>query len=326
MSKSFLFAALVAASLCMVVSPLGDAAGTVARVGYLDPESRDVARWGWPAFWQRMRELGYIEGSNLIVEARFADGRIDRLPALISDLVKRRVDVIFTYSLPGALAAKNGTSTTPIVTVTPDPVGSGLVASLSRPGGNVTGLSTAWEEGRGGKWLELLQETVPNLSTVAVISNPEDALSALAAQQLRAAAATRGLKLRFIDVHDRTELDHALELARRHAEAVVVVPGAFTNTHRQKILGLTAKLRLPDLHGPPEDADLGALLAFGPDSSQAWRRAAEYVDKILRGAKPTDLPIEHVTQVSLSVNLKRAKELGISIPQSILVRADKVIR
>jgi putative ABC transport system substrate-binding protein len=273
-----------------------------------------------------MRELGYIEGSNLIVEARFADGRVDRLPALVSDLIKRRVDVIFTYSLPGALAAKNGTSTTPIVAVTADPVGSGLVASLSRPGGNVTGLSTAWEEGRGGKWLELLHETVPNLSTVAVISNPQDALAAMAAQQLRAAAATRGLKLRFIDVHHRTELDYAFELARRHAEAAVVVPGAFTNTHRQEILALAAKLRLPDLHGTPEDAELGALLAYGPDSPQLWRRAAEYVDKILRGAKPADLPVERPTSVSLSVNLKRAKELGIRIPESILLRADRVIR
>jgi putative ABC transport system substrate-binding protein len=326
MSRRLLLLAIVTAIAYTLLTQRGDAASDVARVGYLDPESRALARWGWPGFWKRMRELGWIEGSNLIIEARFADGHIDRLPALAKELIQRKVDVIFTYSLPGARAAKDATSTTPIVAYMSDPVGSGLVASLSHPDGNLTGVSSAWGEGRGGKWLELLQEAIPGLSTAAVIAHPEDAFSGMAAKQLKAAAATRGVKLRFIDVRESTHLERAFELARRQAQAVIVVPGPFTNEHREEILALAARFQLPDLYGVVENGKLGGLIAYGIDSGMMYRHAAEYVDKVLRGAKPGELPIEQATHFSLSVNLKRAKSLGITIPESILLRADEVIR
>jgi putative ABC transport system substrate-binding protein len=166
----------------------------------------------------------------------------------------------------------------------------------------LTGVSTAWDEGRGGKWLELLQETIPRLSSVAVIAHPEDPFSGMAAKQLQAAAQTRGVKLRFIDVREPAQLKPALELARRQAQAVMVVPGPFTNDHREKILALAATLRLPDLYGVVENAKLGGLMAFGTDSPTMYRLAAEYVDKVLRGAKPGDLPIEQPAHFSLSVN------------------------
>jgi putative tryptophan/tyrosine transport system substrate-binding protein len=232
-----------------------------------------------------MRELGWIEDSNLIIEARFADGHIDRLPALAKELIQRKVDVIFTYSVPGARAAKDATSTTPIVAVMADPVGSGLVASLSHPDGNLTGVPSAWDEGRGGKWLELLQDAIPGLSTAAVIAHPEDAFYGMAAKQLKAAAATRGVKLRFIDVRESAHLERAFELARRQAQAVIVVPGPFTNEHREEILALAARFQLPDLYGVVENGKLGGFIAYGTDSGMMYRHAAEYVDKVLKGRK-----------------------------------------
>jgi putative ABC transport system substrate-binding protein len=327
-NKCSILLALVAAAFALRFSHVHavEPAQKVARVAYVDPESRAMARWGWPAFWQRMRELGWIEGANLIVEARFADGHVDRLPGLMMEVIELKVDVIFTYLFPGAAAAKAATGTIPIVAIMSDPVGSGFAASFARPGGNMTGLATAWDEGRGGKWLELLQEAVPGLHTVAVISDPADGFSRLAAKQLAAAAPPRGMKLEFIHVRQAEELDRAFALARRHAQAVLVVPGALTNTHRQKIFGLAAKHQLPDMYGAPENVGLGGLIAFGPDSAAMWRRAAEYVDKILRGARPADLPIEQPTHLYLALNLKRAKALKLTIPESILLRADEVIR
>lgn len=308
---------LAAAELNPLHAQGADPSNGAARVGYVDPESRATALWGWPAFWQRLRELGWIEGRNLIVEARFADGHVDRLPGFMTEVIGRNVDVIFTYTFPGAVAAKNATSTIPIVFAgLADPVGSGLVASLARPGGNLTGLSTAWEQGRGGKLLELLQEAVPGLSTVAVISDPADPFSGLAAKHLEAGASTRGMKLRFVHVRRPEELDRAFDLARRDAQAVLILPGALTNNHRQQILALAAKLGLPDMYGVAENVELGGLIAYGVDTPAMWRRGAEYVDRILRGAKPADLPIEQPTQFSLAVNLKRAKTLGLAIPES----------
>jgi len=325
--RLFLFAVVTAmVGSGPLLSHGADISDKVARVGYVDPESRSTALWGWPAFWQRLRELGWIEGRNLIVEARFADGHSDRLPGLISEVIARKVDVLFTYTFPSVVAAKAITSTTPIVAVMADPVGSGFAATLAHPGGNLTGLSTAWDDGRGGKWLEMLQEVVPGLSTVAVISDPADPFSKLAAKQFEAAAPARGLKLRFIDVRRAEELSSGFALARRSAQAVLVVPGALTNNHRHQILDLAAKLRLPDMHGTPEDAKLGALMAYGVDAGATWRRAAEYVDRILRGAKPAELPIEQATKFSLTVNLKRAKTLGLTIPEAILLRASEVIQ
>ena len=308
----------------------GDAADSVdriAHVGYVAPGSPSTTERQARAFWQRLRELGWIEGQNLIVETSWADNQRERLPALMADMIGRKVDVLVTYSIPGAAAAKQATRTVPIVVASMgDPIGAGLVESLARPGGNLTGLSTAWGGGIEGKWLELLQETVPRLSTVAVISNPDNPLNARLATDLSTIAVTRGLKLRVIDIRHLSELDRVFEQASRIAQAVLVLPDTITVTRPESVAALAAKRHLPSVYGFPVFVPLGGLMSYGPDPVSMYRRAADYVDKILRGAKPADLPIEEPTKFELVVNLKTAKALGITIPQSIMVRADAVIR
>jgi putative ABC transport system substrate-binding protein len=242
-------------------------------------------------------------------------------------VIGRKVEVIVTYTTPGAVAAKNATATIPIVVASMgDPVGSGLVTSLPRPGGNLTGLSSEIAEDLGGKWLELLQEVVPRLSTVAVISNPDSLFCRSMVEHLRALAAARGLKLRVIDVREPSALGDAFKKARPRAQAVLVLPDPLTMHHRWQIASLAAKYRLPDMHGLIDHMDAGALMAYGPDLTVLWARAAVYVDKILRGAKPGDLPIEQPTKFEFVVSLKTAKALNLTIPPSILQRADEVIR
>jgi putative ABC transport system substrate-binding protein len=300
-----------------------EAAQRVARLGFVAPYSDDYS-----ALWERLRELGWVEGKNLIIEARYAEGHIDRLPALMSDVVARRVDVIVTAGTPAAVAAKNATATTPIVDAAMgDPVGNGLAASLARPGGNVTGLSSEMTDDLGGKWLELLQETVPRLSAVAVIANPDNPLNARLRKALEAAALMRHLELRFIEVRERkAALDRSLRQAHRQAQAILVLPDPFTFELRRQIATRAATYRLPDMYVWLGYLDSGGLMGYGVDPANFYGRAANYVDKILRGAKPADLPIEQPTKHKLVVNLKTAKALGITIPESILLRADEVIR
>ena len=304
-----------------------NAADKVARLGFVGAEAPSTGLRGVAVFWERLRELGWVEGQNLVIEARWAEGRIDRLPALMAEVLGRKIDVLVTYSTPGAIAAKNATSTIPIVVSSMgDPVSAGLADSLARPGGNLTGLSLGWSEGIAGKWLELLQETVPHLSTVAVIFNPKSSLASNLAQELGQLAPTRRLKIRPIEVGKTDALEPAFERARCGCQAVLVLSDPFTVHHHQRIAALAAKNHLPGMYGMSEFVDAGGLMAYGVDHAILFRRAAEYVDKILRGAKPADLPIERPMQFSLVVNLKTAKALGITIPQSILLRADEVIR
>jgi len=282
---------------------------------------------GVTALWERLRELGYAEGKNLIITSRSAEGRNDRLPGLMNELVAAKVDVIVTYGTPAAIAAKNATSIIPIVVAAlGDPVGTGLAASLGRPGGNLTGLSLGFGEGMAGKWLELLQETVPRLSTVAVIANTDNPIARGSAKELEAIAPARRPKLQFINVNDPAALDRAFQQARRKAQAVLILPDPMLAAHRQEVTALAAKYRLPAMYYLRDYVEAGGLIAYAPDFSAMCRRAAEYVDKILRGAKPGDLPIEQPTKFELVVNLKTAKALGITIPDSILVRADMVVR
>jgi putative ABC transport system substrate-binding protein len=328
-SLSILFS-LIAASA--VLSPLSvyaaDAGQKVAHVVFIDPysPSATTAR-ATSVFWGRLQELGWIRDQNLIVETRWAEGRIDRLPALMADVVARKVDVIVTRGTPAATAAKSATSSIPIVVASmADPVGTGLAASLARPGGNLTGLSQEATEDLGGKWLELLQETVPHLSTLAVISNPDSSWVRKIAKSLEVVAQTRRVKLRFDDVREAGALANAFRQAQRQAQAALILADPLTITHRQEITALAASNRLPALYPFLEFMDSGGLMGYGVDSTILFRRAAEYVDKILRGAKPADLPIEQPTQFKLVVNLTAARALGLTFPESILLRADEMIR
>ncbi len=305
-----------------------DPAQKVVRVAFVDPYSPTTTARETPAFWTRLQELGWVQGQNLIVETRWAEGRIDRLPALMADVVGRKVDVIVTRGTPATIAAKNATSTIPIVFASMgDPVGTGVVASLAHPGGNLTGLSAESTEDLSGKYVELLQETVPRLSTIAAISNPSSSpyLKRLV-QHLKTVAQARGVKLRVIDVREPGALTNAFRQAREQAQAALVMGDPLIITHQQQITKLAASNRLPALYPLLSFMDSGGLMAYAPDRAAMFRRAAEYVDKILRGAKPADLPIEQPTQFKLVVNLRTAKALGLTFPESILLRADEVIR
>jgi putative ABC transport system substrate-binding protein len=278
-------------------------------------------------FWERLGELGWVEGQNLIIERRWAENRNERLPALMAEVIALNVDVIFTVSTPAAIAAKNATSTIPIVVVAMgDPVRSGLVASLARPGGNLTGMSMGYGEAFSGKWLELLQETVPRLSTVAVILNPNNSVGRDLAKELEAIAPKRNLKVQIIEVREADALDGAFEQARGQAQAVLVHGETFTLQHQAQITALAAKHRLPAMYNLLAFVDSGGLMAYSPDLAVQFRHAADQVDKILRGAVPADLPIEQPTEYLLVVNLKAAKALGLTVPQSILLQANKVIQ
>jgi len=302
-------------------------AQNVARVGFVQPQSPSTATRGSKQFWERLHELGWVEGQNLVIEARWADGRYDRLPALMAEVLGRQVDVLVTSGTAAAIAAKNATSTVPIVVgAMGDPLRTGLAASLACPGGNLTGLSLGYAEGMGGKWLQLLQETVPRLSTVAVIVNPDNPIARDLAREVEAVAPARGLKLLLIEVRKPETLDRAFEQAGRKAQAVLVLPDPVIAAERGQVTALATKRRLPAMYALRDFVDAGGLMAYGPDFNVAWRRAAEYVDKILRGTKPSDLPIEQPTQYELIVNLKTARVLGLTIPESILLRADEVVK
>jgi putative ABC transport system substrate-binding protein len=301
--------------------------GKVPRVGFLGPRNRADGPFVG-AFLQGMRELGWVEGQNIAIEYRFAEGRLDRLPDLAAELVRLKVDVILATSTPPALAAKNATSTIPIVMGTSaDPVGSGLVASLARPGGNVTGLSFSVGLEVVGKELELLKETVPNARRVAVLSNPANPGNVRALETVKTRARALGVQLQILEARGPDEFEAAFAaMARERAQALLVVPDAVFGFHRAPLQVLAAKSRLPTMYGLREHAEAGGLMSYAVDLRDSMRRSATYVDKILKGAKPADLPIEQPTQFELVINLKTAKALGLTIPPSVLVRANEVIR
>jgi putative ABC transport system substrate-binding protein len=298
----------------------------VFRIGVLggtSPEVSPVLR----EFVQRLRELGYAEGRNLIIEGRYYGDRVDRLPALASELVPLRVDVIVAGAVPAPEAAREATSTIPIVMAAPhpDPVGSGLVASLARPGGNVTGLSGVGLEFRG-KQLELLKETLPGVRRVAVLSDPGNPFHPRELREVQAAAETLKLGVRVVEARAPDGFVEAVAAAtRERAGALVVLGGSMFFTHRARLAELAARSRLPVMSISRESVEAGGLLAYGIDLRASFRRAAEYVDQILRGARPADLPVEQPTKFELVVNLKTAKALGLAIPRSVLARVDEII-
>ena len=297
----------------------------MVRLGYVSALS--PATHKFTPFWERLRELGWVEGRNLVIESRSAEGKLDRLPALMADVLGKRVDVLVTYGTPGAIAAKKATSTVPIVAwALSDPIRTGLTTSLARPGGNLTGLSMGYAEGVAGKFLEILHDAVPRLTTVAVIVNRNNPMPRDLARDLEALAPARNLKLHLIELAGPEAISPAFESARQKAQAVVVIGEPITLEHRGQVVELAARHRLPAIYLERSYVQAGGLMSYGPDYAAMWRRGAEYVDKILRGAKPADLPIEQPTRYVLSVNLKAAKALGLTIPESILIRADEVIR
>ncbi len=301
-------------------------AGKVHRVGFLGLSKglcvKDLR--------QGLSDLGYIEGENIVIETRRALGKRDRLPQLAAELVRLNVDVLVAARTVGGLAAKNATNVIPIVVIgSGDPIGSGLVASLARPGGNVTGLSV-YSEGLYGKRLELLKEAFPKISRVAVFWNPADRLHGGYLKELEAAAQALGVKLQLLEVQHPSDIEKAFSaITKQGADAVLPMQqapiGGFS-THRRRIFDPIIKNRLPAMYSETRYVRAGGLMSYGPTSAGLWRRAAYYVDRILKGAKPADLPVEQPTRFELVINLKTAKKQGLTFSPQFLARADKVIK
>jgi putative ABC transport system substrate-binding protein len=274
---------------------------------------------------QGLTELGYIDGQTIVVEFRSAEGRSERIPDLVSELVSLKVDVLVAASSPGALAAKKATGTIPIVMVATDPIGLGLVASLARPGGNVTGLSY-FNEAILAKRLEMLVEFVPGLARVAVLKNPTIAAHASFWDVTEAAAGKLGVALQALDVREPDDFEAAFAAAvRGNAQALIAFDDGLTIAYRPRIVALAASSHLPAIYGLREFPDDGGLISYGPNFADLTRRSATYVDKILKGAKPSELPVEQPTKIDLVINRKTANALGLSVPPTLLARADDVI-
>jgi putative ABC transport system substrate-binding protein len=299
---------------------------SVPRVGYLFSLAKAESQHLWQACQQGLREMGYVDGQNIIVEPRWAEGQYDRLPGLVAELERLRVDVLVAAATPTNIAVKGGTTAIPVVFVAvADPVRAGLIASLARPGGRFTGLSLLTPE-TSGKRLELLKETVPNLVRVAVMLNPGNLANFVFVEETQAAARPLQLELQLFEVRNPSDVERAFAGAiAGRANAVVVFDDPFIHSHRARIIALAANHRLPAICGTREYADDGGLMAYGPHRPDLYRRSAVFLDKILKGAKPAELPIEQPTRFELIVNLKAAKALGLEMPTSMLLRADEVI-
>jgi putative ABC transport system substrate-binding protein len=298
----------------------------VPRIGWLGAARTSSSRI--EAFRQGLHELGYAEGKNIVIEYRYAEGKLDRLPAFAADLVRLKVDVIVAGSPQATRSAKQATSTIPIVMAfDDDPVGSGFVASLARPGGNITGLSTLFPE-MSGKQLELLKEIVPKLSRVAVLGNATQPGNPQALREINVDADGLGVQIQYLEVRGPKDIETAFgEASKEHADAVLVLSTTILYFNRKQVSNLALKSRLPTIYGRPEYyVDDGGLVYYGPSYTDLYRRAAVYVDKILKGAKPADLPVEQPKKFEFIVNLKAAKQIGLTIPPNVLARADKVIK
>ena len=298
----------------------------VPTIGFLGAESASTNQHFFDAFREGMREQGYIVGKNITLVERWAEGRNERFPELIGELLGLKVDVILAVSVPAALAAKRGTATIPIVFIASDPLGTGLVASLARPGANLTGFSLFLGDEFSSKWLELLKEAVPHVSGVALLWNPTNPASSHYVTVLRGAADKLGIVLQLQPVNDPDQFEHAFTtIVAARAQALVVVVDPLTVRYRGRIVELATTNQLPAMYGFREFVDVGGLIAYGVNVPYLCRRAAVYVDKIVKGATPADLPVEQPTRFELVINLKTAKTLGLEIPPMLLARADDVI-
>jgi len=328
MTRDLIAFLVVSAALIFVQFAEAQQPKKVPRIGYLVSVSlsstREVGQV--EAFRQGLRELGYVEGQNIAIEYRYAEGVEERLPNLAADLVQLNVDVIFVTGTTGTQAAKRATKTIPVVMASvTDPVGTGLVASLAHPGGNVTGLSNFSE--LGGKQLELLKEAFPRVTRIAVIWDPANAANARLLAEMKVTADGLRTVLQSLEVRSSDDFDRVFSaIKKEHARALIVLRNVITYTHPKRIVDFAVKSKLPAMYPDRVLVDAGGLMSYGPDFLDMIHRAATYVDKILKGAKPADLPVEQPTKFEFVINLKAAKQIGLTIPPKVLARADKIIR
>ena len=327
MRKTVISFALTALFYALCLPVWTQQAKKIQRIGYLTSATPDGQSARIEAFREGLRELGYVEGKNIVIEYRYAEEKLDRLPALAAELVRLKLDVIVTGGAGNTRAAKAATNTIPIVmTQDPDPVGNGFVASLARPGGNITGLSTQGPE-VSGKRLELLKETVPKLSQLVVFGTSTIPGHALSLREVGLAAGALNVQLQYLDVLGSQDTETAFRAASKwRADALFVLGGAVLISQRTRILDFAAKSRLPAIYEAPSVVDQGGLMSYGVNRADLDRRAATYVDKILKGAKPADLPVEQPKKFEFVINLKAAKQIGLTIPPNVLARADRVIK
>jgi ABC-type uncharacterized transport system substrate-binding protein len=299
----------------------------VPRIGFLDPTARAVSEARIEAFQQGLRKFGYTEGKNIAIDYRFAEGRSERLHDLASELVHLKVDIIITRAIPGAVAAKQATTTIPIVFVgVADAVGAGLIASLAHPGGNITGLTSLAPE-LSGKRLELLKETFPKVSRVAVLRNPSNPGDPILWKETQSAAQTLGMQLQSVEVRNEKDLENAFDSATKAgSQAFLALTDPLLQSHRKQIVDFAAKSRLPAIYPDSEYVEAGGLMSYAANAIEFYARAATYVDRILKGAKPADLPVEQPTKFELVISLKTARQIGLTIPPNVLARADRVIK
>jgi len=317
-------------SVALLAAPLaaeGQQAGKVYRIGVILTSAPNESGHLIKALEEGMRELGYVDERNIVFERRFAEGRQERLPLLAAELVRLKVDVLVTGSNPVIAAVKQVTATIPVVmAVSRDPVGAGFIASLARPGGNITGLANDPAPEIIGKNLELLKEVAPRVSRVAFLWNPVPPGAETTKSMVESAARKLGLTFQSVEVRGRNEFEGAFAaMVRERANGIVVAQDPVILGPRSQVVLLAARSRLPAVYGLREFVEAGGLMSYGPNVADQFRRAAIHVDKILKGAKPADLPVEQPTKVELVINLKTAKALGVTIPQSLLIRADQII-
>jgi putative ABC transport system substrate-binding protein len=301
--------------------------GKIPRIGYLNANFPSANPARIEAFRQGLRELAYVEGKNIVIEYRYAEGKADRLPSLAAELVRLKVDIIITGGPPSTRAAKEATVTIPIVMgFDNDPVGNGFVASLARPGGNITGLATLAPE-LSGKRLELLKEIIPKLSRVAVFGTSTNPGNAQSLRETELAAGALGVKVQYLDILGPKDIETAFRASGKgRADGVLVLQSPVINSQRTQVVELAVKSRLPAIYPQTEYTEAGGLMYYGANTPDLFRRTATYVDKILKGAKPADLPVEQPMKFELVINLKTAKQIGLTIPPNVLARADKVIK
>jgi putative tryptophan/tyrosine transport system substrate-binding protein len=318
--------------LCAMLLALSLSAGAqqparIPRIGILIAAPASVQSTQVEAFRRRLRELGYVEGQNIFIEYRYAEGKLERLPDLAADLVRLKVDVIVASAPRAVFAAKKASTTIPIVfAIATDPVGLGLVSSLARPGGNITGLSLMAPD-LDGKRLELLKEAFPTVARVAFLWFPGGPTGNLALTDMEAPAKALGVKIQSLEVRSLEDIASAFARAKREgAQALITTPHSLITSQQRQVLDFAAKNRLPAMYPASEFVEAGGLMSYGPNYADLWRRAADFVDRILKGAKPADIPVEQPKKFEFIVNLKAAKQIGLTIPPNALVRADKVIK
>lgn len=306
--------------------PAGAQQPKLSRIGLLIPGSQSTFSARTDAFRQGLRELGYVEGQNVVLEHRYADGKLDRLPDLAVEVLRLKVDVVVTGDTPAVQALKKLTATVPIVMGNvADPVSVGLVASLARPGGNITGLTTLALD-LDGKRLELLKEINPKIARVSFLWDPTNPIMTNRRKEVQGAARALGISLQSLEIRNPQELERAFEAALRERSGALMAPNTIVIVHGKEIAEFADKNRLPLVYDSREFVEAGGLMSYGPSFIDLWRRAAVYVDKILKGAKPADLPVEQPAKFELVINLKAAKRIGLAIPPNVLARADRVIQ